>query len=349
MDTSGHERNDTSIGNGQSGDNETVSHHDQFKENSGNSNKTAREWVVWFFLGPAFQGARKLVLLQGIFGAMILFGIFTSLHFIPAAEATAIFFMIPIFSFSLSTFMLKERFTILRFIISLISIVGVLLVVRPKVIFATEDPGLDKVHHAIFLNPIHDHETISIYKSISYHNQVNESSNLIEIDDSEQPKWTNLIIGYISALLVPISVSLCTIVTRQLAMISPQTLDIPLLMMWQGVGSVLIGLVSYLSFNTEILDNILTIPAMSEIFAVIIFGMMGNILIALAVKFISPSLMNVIRCIEVVFMFIIQMELSESQEHKVFHIEHGVGILALFLTALLICKETAIRSRFKFL
>ena len=332
----------------ENGDKESVTNHDQLKENS-YSMKNAGEWVVWFLLGPALQGARKLVLLQGIFGAMILFGIFTSLHFIPAAEATAIFFMIPIFSFSLSVFMLKERFTILRFIISLISIVGVLLVVRPKAIFGTEDSGLDKSHHAFFLSPIHDNETISIYESVSYHNHINESSHVVDIGDPEETQWTNLIIGYISALLVPISVSLCTIVTRQLAIISPQTLDVPLLMMWQGVGSALIGLVSYLAFNAEIFDDILSIPAMSEIIAIIIFGMMGNILIAMAVKFISPSLMNVIRCIEVVFMFIIQMELSESKEHKVFHIEHGIGILSLFLTALLICKESDIHSRFKFL
>ena len=77
----------------ESSNDETVTNHDHLKENSSNSKSNAIqnssnscEWVVWFFLGPAFQGARKLVLLQGVFGAMILFGIFTSLHFIPGPK-----------------------------------------------------------------------------------------------------------------------------------------------------------------------------------------------------------------------------------------------------------------------
>ena len=279
---------------------------------------------------------------------MILFGIFTSLHFIPAAEATAIFFMIPIFSFSFSACMLKERFTFLRVIISFISLSGVLLVVRPKIIFGEQEAYPEQFNHA-FLHPLNDHENFSVYDSITYHDTVNESSYLQDIEISDALEWKDHIIGYISALLVPISVSLCTIVTRQLAMTSPQTLDIPLLMTWQGVGSVLIGLVSYMVFNGEATNGFFNLHSMSEIIAITIFGMMGNIFLALSTKFITPSLMNVIRCIEVVFMFIIQMELSDSKEHKVFHVEHGMGIFALFLTALLICKESDIRSRFKFL
>ena len=340
---------DSTIRSVESANVENITNSTQIKTNSKTQKKTKKQWATYCFLGPAFESARQRVLLQGIFGAMILFGIFTSLRFIPAAEATAIFFMIPIFSFSFSACMLKERFTFLRVIISFISLSGVLLVVRPKIVFGEQEAYPEQSQHAHFLHPLNDHDTISIYDSITYYDPVNESSALLDIENSDELEWKDYIIGYMSALLVPISVSLCTIVTRQLAMTSPQTLDIPLLMTWQGVGAVLIGLVSYMAFNVEVTDGFFNLHSMSEIIAITIFGMMGNIFLALSTKFISPSLMNVIRCIEVVFMFIIQMELSDSKEHKVFHVEHGFGIFALFLAALLICKESDIRSRFKFL
>ena len=345
----GPENSDSTISSVESFNEENITNSRQVKADSKNPKKTKKEWVTHILLGPDFQGARQRVLLQGIFGAMILFGIFTSLHFIPAAEATAIFFMIPIFSFSFSACILKERFTFIRVLISFISLSGVLLVVRPKIVFGEQEAFPDKFNHDLFLHPLNEHETISVHDSITYHVPVNESSPLQDTEISDALEWKDHIIGYISALLVPISVSLCTIVTRQLAMTSPQTLDIPLLMAWQGIGSVLIGLVSYTAFNVEVTDGFFNLLSMSEIIAITIFGMMGNIFLALSTKFISPSLMNVIRCIEVVFMFIIQMELSDSKEHKVFHVEHGFGIFALFLTALLICNESDIRSRFKFL
>ena len=302
-----------------------------------------KECLKWYLFGPNIGGARIRVVLQGLCGAAILFGIFTSLHLIPAAEATAIFFMVPIFSFVFSSFMLKEPYTILRVVISLIVIVGVGLVTRPRPIFdlfGDTDDYFDDIDFGYLNNSSDPHQLVS---SLSFNTWLNRSKH--DSIKSEEDVHTEMVVfGYISALIVPASVSMISILSRQLATISTETLAIPLLMMWQGVGCILIGVISYAAFNDPEADEDVGLLWWSHAIGVIIFGMMGNIFVTLGTKFITPSMMNVIRCIEVVFMCFIQLELSESIHDKVFYIEYGAGIFALFLAGGLLCFESLING-----
>ena len=92
-------------------------------------------WILYYILGPSKPGARWRVVAQGIFGGLVIFGIFTSLNFIPATNATAIFFSTPIFAFVFASFMLKEPYKLFIIVISVMIVVGVLLVTRANVIF----------------------------------------------------------------------------------------------------------------------------------------------------------------------------------------------------------------------
>lgn len=302
-----------------------------------------KDGIKWYLLGPNIGGARIRVVLQGLCGAAILFGIFTSLHLIPAAEATAIFFMVPIFSFVFSSFMLKEPYTILRVVISLIVIIGVGLVTRPRPIFdliGDTDDYFDDIDFG-YLNDSSDPQ--QLLNSLSFNTWLNTTKHdSIKYDEDVHTEMA--IFGYICALIVPASVSMISILSRQLATISTETLAIPLLMMWQGVGCIIIGLISYAAFNDPEADEDVGLLWWSHAIGVIIFGMMGNIFVTLGTKFITPSMMNVIRCIEVVFMCFIQLELSESVHDKVFYIEYGAGILALFLAGGLLCFESWING-----
>lgn len=309
------------------------------------SRERMKKLTMWYLLGPDIPGARPRCVLQGLCGALILFGIFTSLHLIPAAEATAIFFMVPIFSFLFSSFMLKEPFTIIRVVISFIVIVGVGLVTRPKPIFdllGDTDDYFEDIDFGYF------HETDNKTALFDYTQnlliQIINNTRDKEMEYAQDVKTEMLVFGYLCALLVPASVSLISILSRQLAQLSTETLSIPLLMMWQGLGAIVIALISYASFDDPSADEDVGLLWWSHAIGVIIFGMMGNIFVTLGTKFITPSLMNVIRCIEVVFMCFIQLELSQSKHDKIFYIEYGFGILALFVAGGLLCLETSIRT-----
>ena len=295
-------------------------------------------WLLLYFLGPAKQHARLRVILQGIFGALLIFGIFTSIYLISASEATAIFFMMPLFSFIFSYFILKEPYTFLRFIISIIIVGGVLLVVRPKLIFdGSEEISLNvnsSVTHSE-INTSNDHKFIpTLFDNLS--SFVNDQN-----DDYEQDLLVkDLALGYSSAVLVPISIAVISIVTRQLAQTSAETLNIPLLMMWQGIGSIIVGILS----NTNDYQNTYWWADASSLIS---FNLMGNIFLALSTKFMIPSLINVIRCLEVVLMCLIQIFVSKSENEKVFHLEYGVGIFLLLVAGILICIESKLNTLFK--
>lgn len=311
------------------------------------SRPLVKNWFVWYMLGPEVPRARIRVVLQGLFGAMILFGIFTSLHLIPAAEATAIFFMVPVFSFVLSFFMLKEPYTLLRMIISVIVIIGVGLVTRPKPIFdliGDTDDYFEDINFG-YLSSSNHPQIISHYAQTLLIQKMNNTANKgLEYNDVVRTEM--LLFGYFCALIVPASVSMLSILSRQLATISTKTLNIPLMMIWQGFGSIFIGLISYAAFNDPHAGEDVSLLWWSPALGVIVCGMMGNIFVALGTKFITPSLMNVIRCIEVVFMSFIQIELSKPKNEQVFYIEYAFGIAALFLAGGLLCMESWIKNLF---
>ena len=301
-----------------------------------------KRWLLLYFLGPSKPHARLRVILQGIFGALLIFGIFTSIYLISASEATAIFFMMPLFSFIFSYFILKEPYTFLRFIISIIIVGGVLLVVRPKIIFERSEENSLNINSSDTyskINSSNDQKFIpTLFDNLS---RIGDDQNG---DYKEEFLVKDLALGYSSAVLVPISIAVISILTRQLAQTSAETLNIPLLMMWQGIGSIIVGILSIFLFDNSNTNNNQNTYWWADAASLISFNLMGNIFLALSTKFMIPSLINVIRCNEVVLMCLIQIFVSKSENEKVFHLEYGVGICLLLVAGIMICIETKLNN-----
>ena len=301
--------------------------------------------ILLYVLGPSYRGARIRVILQGMFGGLLIFGIFTSLHLIPASEATAIFFMTPTFSFLFSYFLLKEHYTILRIFVSILSVSGVLLVVRPKLIFEVENEKL-----SFNTNASETFFDLGESSNHIYSPFISTNSSTLNVTgltgDEKNLLPTELALGYSSAFLVPISIAVISILSRQLAQISVETLNVPLLMIWQGIGLILIGIVSYFAFNDANHNEDEISHWWADAIGIFSFGLMGNIFFALSTKFMIPSLINVIRCNEIVLMCVIQMMLSKSEDETIIHLEHGFGIFFLFLSGIVICIESKITAFF---
>lgn len=293
-------------------------------------------WILDYLLGPSKSGARGKVISQGLFGGMVIFGIFTSLNFIPATDATAIFFMTPVFSFIFASFMLREPCSIFRMVISVIIVAGVLLVTQPPAIFdlITGSNDTEEKSTATHLPPP--------IANVQFNDSTEPSSELIEPDGAEFES----ILGYLCALTVPVSVALLSIQCRRLVQIAPEALSVPLLMMWQGLFGLLIGILLYILSN-HVWSSAQSVNRFywADTMGVMAFGIMGNVTLALSTKFISPSLVNVIRCVEVIAMYFIQMELSNDPATKAVRLESAFGIGCLLLAALLICSEGAIKAK----
>lgn len=81
---------------------------------------------------------RKWLFLRGTVGFMGVFGMYFSLLYLSVSDAVAITFLIPLVTAFLAWMILRERYTILEAICSLISLGGVVLIAKPNFIFGAE-------------------------------------------------------------------------------------------------------------------------------------------------------------------------------------------------------------------
>ncbi|KAF9303719.1 hypothetical protein BGZ74_003193 [Mortierella antarctica] len=87
-------------------------------------------------------GVRFLLFCRGLAGSCGLACFFYALSALPLADATVIFFLGPTFTAILGRIVLKEPFTPLDALASAVSLVGVVLVAKPSVLFPPPPPSL---------------------------------------------------------------------------------------------------------------------------------------------------------------------------------------------------------------
>ncbi|KAF9271536.1 hypothetical protein BGZ68_003400, partial [Mortierella alpina] len=90
------------------------------------------------------KGVRFLLFCRGFAGSCGLGFFFYALSVLPLADATVIFFLGPVFTAILARIVLKEPFTPLDALASTVSMIGVVLVAKPSVLFAPPQPELGR-------------------------------------------------------------------------------------------------------------------------------------------------------------------------------------------------------------
>ena len=86
--------------------------------------------------GP--KKVRVLLVMRGVVGFFGVFGMYFSLQYLSLSDAVAITFLVPMVTAFLAFVILKEKYSILESICSLLSLGGVILIAKPSFIFGAE-------------------------------------------------------------------------------------------------------------------------------------------------------------------------------------------------------------------
>ncbi|HEX5635351.1 MAG TPA: DMT family transporter, partial [Gemmatimonadales bacterium] len=100
---------------------------------------------------PALGEQRGLLLLRGLFGAVGINCFYYSLVHLPLGEATLIQFMNPVFATVLAAVWVGERIRAGEVAALVASLLGVVFITRPAVLFGTESAAIAPAHAAIAL------------------------------------------------------------------------------------------------------------------------------------------------------------------------------------------------------
>lgn len=86
---------------------------------------------------------RKWLILRGLMGFLGVFGLYSSLVYLSISDAILITFLTPTVTVILAWIVLRERFTVIEAVGSLLSFGGVILIVRPSFLFGTATSSTD--------------------------------------------------------------------------------------------------------------------------------------------------------------------------------------------------------------
>ncbi|KAK6202716.1 uncharacterized protein RJT21DRAFT_21292 [Scheffersomyces amazonensis] len=95
------------------------------------------------------KSLRPLLFLRGIVGFFGVFGLYFSLQYLSLSDAVAITFLIPMVTAFLAWTMLRESYSILEAVCSIISLGGVILIAKPHFIFGSESDSETSVDESI--------------------------------------------------------------------------------------------------------------------------------------------------------------------------------------------------------
>jgi len=106
-------------------------------------------------LGP--KGVRLLLMLRGLSGFLAIFGAYFALEYLSLSDATVLSFLSPLCTVAAGALFLKESFRGSQALAGIVSLVGVILIARPPVLFGDGHPPVHAPHTDI----------VSIFKEAS--------------------------------------------------------------------------------------------------------------------------------------------------------------------------------------
>uniref|UniRef100_A0A0K2TSL4 EamA domain-containing protein n=1 Tax=Lepeophtheirus salmonis TaxID=72036 RepID=A0A0K2TSL4_LEPSM len=152
--------------------------------------------------------------------------------------------------------------------------------------------------------------------------------------------------GTICAWTVPILSAIITILNRQCK-------HVPFLVLtfWFGVGALFVSLIGmnipFLHSSNVYSGNIFNFSPLEWVYTatIVTLGIIGNIVMTIALKFISPARAMVFRSFEVIANYILQATLF-SKVAMPFHVTDPIGALLIVISVMLMGLETMIQKRY---
>lgn len=270
-----------------------------------------KEIPIW---GP--PGVRSRVVAQGFIGGILLLCIFVAIKHIPLGDASAIFFSAPFFTMIFSTFMLREHFGIYRGTVSVFLVFGIILLCRPPAIFAP--------------NSINNSTSI-----IHFHDNITTGNHTVDPNDDIDGESFGMV-GTCCAWAVPILSAVVSILTRQC-----KHVHFIVLTFWFGVGALLIAFVGFNiaihEVDTFSLDfQLLSIEEWAFTLLIVFLGIIGNIIMTIALRHVSPAKAMVFRSFEVILNYVLQLTLFTSVP---FHWTDPVGACLITISVIVMGFE----------
>lgn len=281
---------------------------------------------------------RTRLFMQGVVGAVLLLSIFLAVQRLPVGDAAAIFFSAPFLSMVLSCLILKEHCGIFRTLVSFSLLAGVIILSRPSTLFyqATVEGsnGTSTQHHTTSVHQIQFPANLVQFNVLGWPLNFNQSESIPV--DPDNSSWTRDPIGIIAALSVPVLSAYLVILTRQC-----RTVHFSVLLMWLGVGGLLVGVVGLLTLG----DPHQAHGTQEWTFAILIagLGLTGNILMTKALCWVQPGKVMVLRTFEIVAAYILQIVVFNLRPNW---IDLG-GTLLVMLAVFLMGIEDIITKKIK--
>jgi len=264
-------------------------------------------WIRESVRGPSGDFHTRIRLgAQATISGCLLLCYFEGIRRLPLGDFGAIAFSSPAFTMVLSIFMLKEHCGVYRCMVAIILTVGVVLISRPPALFPDDGGGGQDVPQAGGAD--HTEGEIIDYLGIMF-----------ALAGSALSAWV-------------------TIIARQL-----RHVHFSIQVFWFSLGGEIISLLGMLLLDTSSMFSRWT--AITWLMAVGqgVLGLVGTILILLALHWISPTKNKVIRSFQVVASYIIQVEVFGT----IPHISDYVGAVMIVMAVLGITMEDMIMKATK--
>jgi len=252
-------------------------------------------WTRENILGPSGDYKTRLRMgAQATISGCLLLCYFEGIRRLPLGDFGAIAFSSPAFTMVLSIFMLKEHCGIYRCMVAIVLTVGVVLISRPPALFP-EDVVVVGINGTEA-----GHATNTEEQGIDY-------------------------LGIMFALAGSALSAWVTIIARQL-----RHVHFSVQVFWFSLGGEVISLLGMLLIDTSSMFSRWTVLTFVLSVSQGLLGLVGTVLILLALHWISPTKNKVIRSFQVVASYIIQVEIFGTIPHITDYVGAVLIVMAVF-------------------
>jgi len=248
--------------------------------------------------GPPDWATRLTITAQGVLGGIFLLVIIESMQRLPIGDCTAIFYSAPVFTMFLSAVLLRDHCGLYRTLIGLILLSGIVIICRPPILFPThETPGV---------SPIHSHKNLKLGAFVREKKSSDSSTGIKNDDESSIQKYLGIGIALVATTIM----ALLAIITRK-----ARHVHWSILVFWFAAGGFVISTLSLLLITST--NSMSTWDTQTWICCLLqsFLGIIGSILMTKAVCWVLPAKTMVIRSVQILISYGIQIQFFGTVPH----------------------------------